>query len=349
MRSLSTLFLLLTIQLTALADIDGPLQEKPVWPQAPIAKVITKANNHYNGNEVFGVLDNFTSADYDGNRLTGLTYESAAVPFASMAGLGKSGSAELTYNGAGDLVSDSSRGITGTEWNEDGHPTTYVFNAGDRQYWEWDNFGNHISKTFFSTNKFITIGSGNLTSRFTIEQEIHDVDGHVSRQKSFGPGTTASFERASFDGGFFTNNSGGGNNPLDIHYTVTDYLGSVIAVIDSTGTIEQRMSYYPYGEPHSKSFLSSTSETGSKNRFLFGSKEYLTDNGLNEYFFEARNHVPAFPRFTTLDPCSEGYFPNSPYTFCGGNPVNKMDPTGKVITSTSESFVSQLINDDEIP
>ena len=35
-----------------------------------------------------------------------------------------------------------------------------------------------------------------------------------------------------------------------VHYLHNDYQGSVVLVTDSAGTVEQRNTYYPYGEPH---------------------------------------------------------------------------------------------------
>ena len=32
--------------------------------------------------------------------------------------------------------------------------------------------------------------------------------------------------------------------------------------------------------------------------------------------------------FTTVDPSSERYYSTSPYVYCGGNPINRIDPTG---------------------
>lgn len=32
--------------------------------------------------------------------------------------------------------------------------------------------------------------------------------------------------------------------------------------------------------------------------------------------------------FTTIDPHAESYYHLSPYSYCGGNPVNRIDPTG---------------------
>ena len=32
--------------------------------------------------------------------------------------------------------------------------------------------------------------------------------------------------------------------------------------------------------------------------------------------------------FTSIDPHAESYYQLSPYSYCGGNPVNRIDPTG---------------------
>jgi len=34
------------------------------------------------------------------------------------------------------------------------------------------------------------------------------------------------------------------------------------------------------------------------------------------------------PGFTTPDPLAETHTWESPYVYCGGDPVNRMDPTG---------------------
>ena len=34
------------------------------------------------------------------------------------------------------------------------------------------------------------------------------------------------------------------------------------------------------------------------------------------------------PGFTTPDPLAETHTRESPYAYCGGDPVNRMDPTG---------------------
>ena len=74
-----------------------------------------------------------------------------------------------------------------------------------------------------------------------------------------------------------------------------------------------------------------TAANRSGYRRLYSAKELTTDHGLNTYDFEARWLTPAFPRFTTPDPLATDYHPLSPYTYCGGDPINFSDPTGQYL------------------
>lgn len=49
--------------------------------------------------------------------------------------------------------------------------------------------------------------------------------------------------------------------------------------------------------------------------------------------------------FTTLDPHSESYYNLSPYSYCGGNPVNAIDPDGRDYWSTNDiNQITQFLN-----
>ena len=107
------------------------------------------------------------------------------------------------------------------------------------------------------------------------------------------------------------------------HAYIPDYQGNIVGVYNSsTNTLEQFTDYYPYGLPHA----SATAPTA--NRRKYGAKELTTANGLNLYDFAARWHNPAFPAFTTMDPMATDYYSTSPYLYCGGDPINLVDPTG---------------------
>ena len=148
--------------------------------------------------------------------------------------------------------------------------------------------------------------------------------------------TTDTLEQLRFPGGFMTYDPTA--HTFAAHYLITDYLGSTIAVLDTLGHVEQRPTYYPYGEPHRKYSL-----LKSLNRHLFGGKEYLADNSLNEYFYEARNHAPAFPHFNRQDSLAEKYYDKSPYLFCAGNPIMFTDETGDRLQQLKVHFQSHVL------
>ncbi len=127
---------------------------------------------------------------------------------------------------------------------------------------------------------------------------------------------------------------------VTFHYYTKDYLGNNRAVINgSTGAIEQTIAYYPYG-----AVIADLGTPTTVQPYKFGGKELLTANGLNEYDFGARNYYPAVPGFTKPDQMCEKYYWLSPYLYCANNPVNLIDPSGKIIEMPKESTVGQTID-----
>ena len=104
------------------------------------------------------------------------------------------------------------------------------------------------------------------------------------------------------------------------HYYLQDHQGNNRVVIDQNGTVEETNHYYPFGGV----FANSTSVQPYK----YNGKELDTKKGLNWYDYGARHYDAALGRFATVDPSSESYYEISPYTYCGNNPVVRIDPTG---------------------
>ena len=118
-------------------------------------------------------------------------------------------------------------------------------------------------------------------------------------------------EYSSFDGGYF--NADG--SPC---YYITDWQGNNAAVVDSEGTKIQSAAYYPYGEP--------TVEPKGQ-RFLFGGKEREHAGGRNAYDFGARSLTP-YGSWPSPDPLAETFYSTSPFSYCAGDPINRIDPMG---------------------
>jgi hypothetical protein len=52
-------------------------------------------------------------------------------------------------------------------------------------------------------------------------------------------------------------------------------------------------------------------------------------NGYDGYDYGARTYFPDRNGWPTLDPLAEKNYSISPYAYCGGNPVNRIDPDGR--------------------
>lgn len=63
--------------------------------------------------------------------------------------------------------------------------------------------------------------------------------------------------------------------------------------------------------------------------YRFIGNELYADNGLGLYDFKARLYDPATGRFLSVDPLAEKYAPFGTYGYCGGNPMNFVDPNGE--------------------
>ena len=111
------------------------------------------------------------------------------------------------------------------------------------------------------------------------------------------------------------------------HYYLRDHLGSIRAVLNHNGIIDEKYDYYPSGA----NFLISQKGTSSENsRLLFCGKELDRMHGLDWYDSKARYlDVLCGARFTSMDPLAEQYPEVSPYAYCKNNFVNAVDPDGK--------------------
>jgi RHS repeat-associated protein len=118
------------------------------------------------------------------------------------------------------------------------------------------------------------------------------------------------------DGGYI---SISGTTPT-YHYYLKDHLGNNRVVVDASGTVKQVTHYYPFGG------FFGESTGGSYQSYKYNGKEF--ERLINEDWYDyGARHMDGM-RFTTMDPMAESYYHLSPYSYCGGNPVNRIDPTG---------------------
>ena len=122
---------------------------------------------------------------------------------------------------------------------------------------------------------------------------------------------------------------------------LTDRLGSLMSLYTSGGIV-QKFSYDAWGnrrDPLTGVVLNS-SELASANSITsygYTGHEHIDEFGLIN--MNARIYDPKIGMFISVDPQAGSYPGTYPYTYCGGDPVNRVDPTGEDYWSTSNPNV----------
>ena len=109
-------------------------------------------------------------------------------------------------------------------------------------------------------------------------------------------------------------------------FNLTDHLGNVRSVVNSSGTVLQSTDYYPFGLAFSDNNIAS-------NRYLYNGKELenytLGTAYLGTLDYGARHYDPRIARWTVPDPLAEKYYGVNAYNYCGNSPTFLIDPDGQ--------------------
>lgn len=107
------------------------------------------------------------------------------------------------------------------------------------------------------------------------------------------------------------------------YYYLTDLLGSMAGLVDSSGSVVERVKYDLYGQP------TFTLNGNTTNPLLFAGAYY--DQETNLYYMRNRYYDPDQGRFITRDPIGmweDGFNLGNGYAYVGNNAVNLWDPLG---------------------
>ena len=143
-----------------------------------------------------------------------------------------------------------------------------------------------------------------------------------------------SFESTSFGGGRIVGTDSGS----EVHYFLTDHLGStrVVAKVTPTERIDlDRKDYYPFGKTWEQPDM-----PASDNRYTFSGKEIQQTYSSSAHYldFGARFYDPDGVVFIQQDPLLEKYYSIGQYNYCAGNPVNRIDHNGAEWYSYQEEY-----------
>ena len=269
------------------------------------------------------------------------------------------------YDYAGRLVSEVSEDLSTTEYEYDARGNVKAIRIGQDET-TYDHLGDRLISVTGPGNyhkNFTHDALGRMTYDGTTDQSITynnlDLVGKVSKggtvlanysylsdgtklsaldgsgkglvyrgpfvyRRSTGSGTSSlTLESAAFGGGRLT--------PSGAMLYVTDYLGSVRAVVNgSNGAICKASDYSPYGEQSDAESMQTASTPAwiTLRDAYTGKEDQHPDFGTNYTDFGARQYSPALCRWMAPDPLSEKYYGTSPYAFCNNNPVNLVDVDG---------------------
>jgi RHS repeat-associated protein len=113
---------------------------------------------------------------------------------------------------------------------------------------------------------------------------------------------------------FFTRTDGAG-----VRNYLTDALGSSVALLDGSGTVQTEYTYEPFG---------ATTVTGASTTSAFGFTGREND-GTGLLYYRARYYHPATQRFVSEDPLGAFGGDSNLYTYALNSPADLTDPTGE--------------------
>ena len=250
-----------------------------------------------------------------------------------------------SYDQNGNTTKDLDRNILSIQYNLLNLPRRITYTDGSMATYTYNSLGEKLR---------VAYATSSLTASLPAA--------HVAESEALGSAETRSLQSGMSDttvdycGNLVYNGAGlsrillGGEgycrlvngSPLYFFF-MKDHLGSTRAVVREDGVLVQSSQYYPYG----KSW-----EGGYSQPYLYNGKEIDMMHGLEWYDYGARMYDPGICRFMTMDPLCEKYYSISPYAYCGGNPVNRIDLHGDSTCvlnygSGTHQHLAMLIQNDE--
>jgi RHS repeat-associated protein len=106
----------------------------------------------------------------------------------------------------------------------------------------------------------------------------------------------------------------------NILWALTDNLGTVRDVVNSSGVVQNHIKYDSFGK------ITSQTSPGNNIRFSFTGREWDALIGL--YFYRGRYYDPIVGRFISEDPIGFAGVDTNLYRYVSNSPLNGTDPTG---------------------
>lgn len=308
--------------------------------------VIDKLNVSLNGNQIVNISDAADKIVYEG----ALDFEPAS-----------DGISSCKYNDFGALISDTGRGITMIEYDNNKNPIRIQFSNGNVTKYIYSAEGTKLRTIYYTDMPNINVPDGCTHELDASEIQTTDsldflMEGNLILKNG-------RINKYLFEGGYcgiakpaphFSLYEDGSDSEIseeeqkayeerrkewtkavealnatdafNFYYYNKDHLGNNREVIDFGGKICQVINYYPFGTPFSDQ---STTLQADFQPYKYNGKEFDMMHGLNTYDYGARQYNPIVPTWDRIDPLCENFGYMSPYNYCLDNPVNTTDQDGE--------------------
>ena len=255
---------------------------------------------------------------YDGNRLVSVSDAVIAPSYNGFFGFsdGADKAIEYEYDANGNMTRDRNKGISSITYNVDNLPLSIQYMNGSRAIYRYAADGTKLQVKYATSYGGLLSSGSQGESVSTAIAQTHIIDYVGNRIYEDGR-----LNKILVDGGYVDYN--GGNPVYNAH--MTDYQGNIRMVVSESAAVRQAVNYYPYGA------LMTTGTHVYVHRYMYNGKELDRMHGLDWYDYGARHYDAAIGRWHSMDDMCYAYYDISPYAYCGGDPVNKVDPTGKII------------------
>jgi RHS repeat-associated protein len=228
------------------------------------------------------------------------------------------------YDAAGNLKSDTYKGITNITYNFMNLPVTISWGSTKSIEFVYDASGQKLSKT---------VKTGSTTN--SIQDYVMGIEynklGAAARR----------IEAVYHAEGRYFNTSTTTTPTWRTEYSIKDHLGNTRvtftdknnnAKIDvtnsaSTNEILQENHYYAFGMNYEGGWM--INDAARDNPYQYNGKEYNADHGLNWSDYGARWYDACIGRWMAVDPLAHEYPSVSPYVYVLNNPINAIDPDGR--------------------
>ncbi|MBT0813141.1 hypothetical protein KIH41_17770 [Litoribacter ruber] len=236
-----------------------------------------------------------------------------------------------TYDEVGNLISDSSEGITGIEWTPYGKVRSVNKSDGTKLEFRYDAAGQRIEKKVGeSMQRYVRDASGNPMA-------IYEMDS-LTEQSIYGS-SRLGIQVASSQQGY--------RSLGEKRYELSNHLGNVLAVVtdnihlnqDSTwAKVINITDYYPFGLAMEGRGYQDTTV------YRYGFNGMERDNEWKgegrSYDFGARIYDPKVGRWLSVDPHASSYPSLSGYSGFANNPLIYIDPDGRDIILVHGTWTS---------